>query len=92
MLQMKLVLQGKVQKVGFRWGVLQHVQEAGLDVKGHVVNLPDGRVEIVAQGPIEALKALHRYATKGPPCSEVREFEEEITEIKSVTFDKFTMG
>lgn len=40
--------EGRVQGVGFRWTVKNLAQ--GFDVAGHVKNLPDGRVELVAQG------------------------------------------
>jgi len=39
---------GTVQGVGFRAAVKRHAQL--LDIKGYVRNLPDGRVEICAQG------------------------------------------
>ncbi len=91
MLQMRLVIKGKVQKVGFRWSVLQHVKSSNLMVKGHVVNLPDGSVELVAEGDIESLKSLHRFATKGPERAEVREVNQEIIEIDNPTFHDFTM-
>lgn len=40
--------EGRVQGVGFRWTVKNLAQ--GFDVSGSVQNLPDGRVELVAQG------------------------------------------
>lgn len=92
MLQMKLVLKGSVQKVGFRWSVLKHVQSENLLARGHVINLPDGSVELIAQGDIETLKNIHRFATKGPPGAIVREFTEEIDEIADFTFPDFKMG
>lgn len=91
MLQMKLVLKGTVQKVGFRWSVIKHIQTEELQVKGHVINLPDGSVELVAQGDIESLKNIHRFATKGPPGADVRDFSEIIEEIENFTFPDFTM-
>ena len=39
---------GRVQGVGFRYTVQDLAK--GLDVKGYVRNLPDGRVELVAEG------------------------------------------
>jgi acylphosphatase len=89
---MHLVIKGKVQRVGFRWSVLNHVQTANLAITGHVVNLPDGSVEVIAEGEIEALKSLHRFATKGPDRAEVREVTEDIVEVTHAEFSDFTMG
>lgn len=44
---------GQVQGVGFRYTVCQLA--GGFDVKGFVRNLSDGRVQIVAEGPIDEL-------------------------------------
>jgi acylphosphatase len=92
MLQMRLVIKGTVQKVGFRWSVVQFVKDEGLLVTGHVINLPDGSVELIAEGDIEALKSIHRFATKGPERAEVREVTQDIAEIAAPSFRDFTMG
>ena len=47
---------GRVQGVGFRWWVRARARELGL--VGSAVNLPDGRVEVVVEGPREACQAL----------------------------------
>ena len=47
---------GRVQGVGFRWWVRARALELGL--VGSATNLPDGRVEVVAEGPQEACEAL----------------------------------
>ncbi len=47
---------GWVQGVGFRWWVRSHALNLGLS--GSATNLPDGRVEILAQGPRPALEEL----------------------------------
>lgn len=47
---------GRVQGVGFRWWVRARARELGL--VGSAANLPDGRVEVVAEGPREACQAL----------------------------------
>ena len=58
---------GRVQGVGFRWWTRCRALELGL--VGHAANLPDGRVEVVAQGPREAcerlLAALRSASTPG---------------------------
>ncbi len=48
---------GAVQGVGFRFTVLQ-ISHAFAGVKGFVRNLPDGRVEVVAEGALEHLRAF----------------------------------
>lgn len=47
---------GHVQGVGFRYWVRSRARELGL--AGSVANLPDGRVEVVAEGSEESCRAL----------------------------------
>jgi acylphosphatase len=47
---------GYVQGVGFRWWTRSRALELGLT--GYVTNLPDGRVQVVAQGPRERCQRL----------------------------------
>ncbi|WP_082126514.1 acylphosphatase [Allosalinactinospora lopnorensis] len=47
---------GYVQGVGFRWWVRSRALELGLN--GAATNLPDGRVEVVAEGPRKACEQL----------------------------------
>lgn len=47
---------GRVQGVGFRWWTRARALELGL--VGSATNLADGRVEVVAEGPEPALRAL----------------------------------
>jgi acylphosphatase len=89
MLQMTLIIKGKVQGVSFRYGVVDHVVTNNLPIVGNVRNLPDGSVKVVAQGDIESLKKLHRFCTKGPPRAEVREVKEELSQIGNESFSEF---
>lgn len=91
MLQMTLLIKGKVQRVGFRYSVVNHVLANNLGLVGVVRNLPDGSVQVVAQGDIEALKSLHRFCTKGPPRAEVREVSEEVAQIKGPNYTEFSI-
>lgn len=91
MLQMTLNIIGKVQKVGFRYSVVDYVIKQKLPIVGHVRNLPNGSVEVVAQGDIEALKDLHRFCTKGPPGADVREVTEDVTPITKLSFRDFLL-
>lgn len=52
-------VRGRVQGVGFRWWTRARALELGLD--GYARNMPDGRVEVCAQGAraqVERLLAL----------------------------------
>lgn len=49
-------VRGGVQGVGYRWWVRSRALELGLS--GSATNLPDGRVEVVAEGPRQALDRL----------------------------------
>jgi acylphosphatase len=49
-------LHGRVQGVGMRWWVRSRALALGLD--GWARNLPDGRVEVVAEGPEAACRRL----------------------------------
>ncbi len=50
------VVSGHVQGVGYRWFVRQVATELG--VAGSATNLPDGRVEVVLEGPDAAVAAV----------------------------------
>lgn len=47
---------GHVQGVGFRW-TAQRIA-GGYDVSGYVMNLDDGNVELVVEGPPEVVKQM----------------------------------
>lgn len=64
------LVEGRVQGVGFRW--FTRCQARALGLAGWVKNLPDGRVEARAGGPVPDLVAFERLLEEGPPASEVR--------------------
>jgi acylphosphatase len=53
---MQVLYSGRVQGVGFRYAVKATAN--GFDVTGTVRNLPDGRVELVAEGGKDELNAF----------------------------------
>lgn len=53
-----IFVRGRVQGVGFRWWTRARALELGLD--GFARNMADGRVEICAQGPREAIERLRQ--------------------------------
>ena len=50
------LVSGSVQGVGYRWFVRQQAGRGGL--AGSARNLPDGRVEVVLEGPADAVRAV----------------------------------
>jgi acylphosphatase len=60
----RLLVSGRVQGVFFRAEAKR--QADALGVRGYAKNLPDGRVEVVAEGDPDAVEALARWARQGP--------------------------
>jgi acylphosphatase len=65
----RLVVEGRVQGVGFRAFVAREAGRLGLE--GWARNRRDGSVEILAAGPAPAVEALIAAARRGPPVSRV---------------------
>ncbi|HZE73793.1 MAG TPA: acylphosphatase [Gemmatimonadales bacterium] len=65
----RYLLGGLVQGVGFRWFVHRHA--ARLRLRGWAQNLPDGRVEVVAEGSDETLAELELLLRQGPSQAQV---------------------
>jgi acylphosphatase len=64
-----LLVSGRVQGVGFRWFAEREALKR--QVRGHVRNLDDGRVEIWAQAEHETLAEFCETVRRGPPASRV---------------------
>ena len=56
--RIKIIYSGSVQGVGFRYTVLQVA--TGFEVTGTVRNMPDGRVELIAEGAQDELEAFRQ--------------------------------
>lgn len=67
------LISGLVQGVWYRQSTFEKAAELG--VYGWVRNLPDGRVEFLAEGPKPALEALIAWAHEGPPLARVERVE-----------------
>lgn len=67
----RFLIGGTVQGVGYRYWTEKVAQE--LRLGGWVRNLPDGRVEIFAEGDPEHLEALEARAWRGPRAAQVTE-------------------
>ncbi len=53
----RILFSGRVQGVGFRFRT-QEIARRYPEIAGFVRNLPDGRVELVIEGPAASLKAM----------------------------------
>src|SRR4051794_10922134 len=65
----RYLVSGRVQGVGYRYFTL-HAAEA-LGVAGFTRNLPDGRVEVVAEAADDVLAAFEGKLREGPSFSSV---------------------
>ncbi|MDX9739994.1 MAG: acylphosphatase [Gammaproteobacteria bacterium] len=65
------IVSGRVQGVSYR--VLTRRKATELGLAGWVRNLPDGTVEVYAQGGPEAVAALREWLRAGPPGAKVAE-------------------
>jgi acylphosphatase len=65
----RLRVVGMVQGVFYRQATAD--EAARLRLSGTVRNLPDGSVEVVAEGPRDAVEALAAFCRRGPPAARV---------------------
>ncbi|HEX9690147.1 MAG TPA: acylphosphatase [Thermoanaerobaculia bacterium] len=75
MIARRALISGRVQGVGFRFFAERAAREAG--VRGWVRNLPDGRVETVAEGEESAVARYLEKIRRGPFGGSVADFEVE---------------
>jgi acylphosphatase len=65
----EITIEGLVQGVGFRDYARRRADALALG--GWVMNLPDGRVRVWAEGPREDIEALARDLARGPRSARV---------------------
>ena len=68
-----LIVSGRVQGVFFRDNTRRKAIALGL--KGYAKNLPDGNVEVVAEGKEDKLKELIEFIRKGPGVAKIENIE-----------------
>ncbi len=78
--RLRLLVHGRVQGVFFRQAAAEEARSLGL--RGWVRNLPNGDVEIVAEGPRRELKILAAWANQGPRLARVIGVEEERSDYR----------
>lgn len=70
----KLIISGKVQKVGYRnWFAVQAVE---LELKGYVQNLPTAQVEVVVVGDERKIQEMIIRSQKGPIYADVANIQQ----------------
>ena len=69
----RYLVAGRVQGVGYRYFVLREAESLG--VTGYARNLPDGRVEVMAEGSEDALQAFEKRLHEGPAFASVAALE-----------------
>ncbi|HXT71437.1 MAG TPA: acylphosphatase [Vicinamibacterales bacterium] len=65
----RFLVSGRVQGVGFRYFTQEAAEVEGMS--GWVRNLPDGRVEVLAEGDAEALERFALKLARGPAMARV---------------------
>ncbi len=68
-MQLFVLISGKVQGVGFRNFTQMNAKQLGIN--GYAKNLPNGQVEVVAEGDKSQLDALVAFLKKGPRFARV---------------------
>ncbi|MEX2502863.1 MAG: acylphosphatase [Trueperaceae bacterium] len=72
------LIEGRVQGVGYRAFAQRRAIDLGL--AGTAENLPDGRVEVVAEGPRSELDQLLVFLRRGPSHAKVTSVETHVSE------------
>jgi acylphosphatase len=71
----RLFVTGRVQGVGFRYSTVGAARTIG-GLSGWVRNLDDGRVEVLVEGPKDAVDQLIVWCRRGPPSARVDSLEQ----------------
>ncbi|HSD90984.1 MAG TPA: acylphosphatase [Kofleriaceae bacterium] len=69
MRRIRAIVSGRVQGVSYRAATASKARQLGL--VGWVRNLPDGNVELEAEGPADQVNALVAWCRQGPPAARV---------------------
>ena len=77
----RIAVHGIVQGVFFRVNTAKAARELGL--KGYAKNMPDGSVEIVAEGPKDKIDELIEFCKKSPGASEVSKIDVKFGKAKN---------
>ncbi len=79
----QVLVEGRVQAVGFRWHAREEASRLGL--AGWTRNLADGRVELHLEGEEPALRAMLDWLASGPSAAQVHAVQERQTPLQGLT-------
>ena len=79
----QVIFHGSVQGVGFRWTCQRLARE--LELRGWVRNLPDGTVELVAQGGREPIRLLIERLMLEPGRIRITQAEQRKLELPAIS-------
>jgi acylphosphatase len=74
----RLIIQGRVQGVGYRYWAVQTA--IGLGLSGWVRNRRDGTVELLLDGESDAVEEMVRACRRGPSLAQITDIEEYLAE------------
>ena len=74
----RFTVHGRVQGVWFRDSTRREAER--LAIAGHAINLPDGKVEVLACGSPKALRELETWLHSGPPLASVSRVDSVVVE------------
>ena len=86
----RCIVRGQVQGVFFRASTRTVASRLG--IIGHAINLPDGSVEVLAQGDEASLEQLKRFLREGPEHARVNSLDCELFEEFEIPGSQFTTG
>lgn len=88
MKRIHLIISGRVQGVWFRHNTSKVANQLGLT--GFARNLPNGGVEVIAEGDEDKIKELIEFCKKGPEGAHVSNIEIKYEKPKN-EFDTFSI-
>ena len=88
MIRRRVVIEGRVQGVGFRVACAR--QAAAAELAGSVRNLPDGRVEATFEGAPGSVDELVAWCRRGPNAARVSRIR--VSELEPTGVTGFVIG
>ena len=86
----RFLVSGRVQGVFFRASTAGKARD--LAILGHALNLPDGRVEVLAWGQKDHIESLGEWLSRGPSAARVDDVRVEEIESDLAVPDGFRTG